>query len=179
MKTFHSFMALPFCAAIILLCTACDLLAPIFSPKKEFVFPLSVGNKWIYDYSLRYRTGTETWEITQKETNSEGTKFRLHIFGEGIEEFPQNKAYTYTQDTTLFFSNKYYIVPLLVVIPNDADTLQRYSDKSIDTLKLEAGASSSSLIHKRYYVHNVGLVYYEYSGSRLGGSLKLRSYSLK
>ena len=63
MKTFHSFMALPFYTAIILLCTACDLLAPIFSPKKEFVFPLAVGNKWVYDYLSDSRDGTETWEI--------------------------------------------------------------------------------------------------------------------
>ena len=175
MKTFYRIL----CFAIFLSCTACDILSPIFSPKKEFVFPLNVGNKWIYDYSLRYRNGTETWEITQKETTSEGVKFRVNIYGEGVEYFPQNKSYSYTKDTILFFSDKHYIIPLLVIIPNNSDTIQRYSNKTIDTLKLEAEQSSSSLIHKRYYVHNIGLVYYEYSGSRIGGSLKLRSYTLK
>lgn len=185
MKMLHSSSRLLiYGGAVFLLCTACDLLNPIFHPQKEFIIPLAVGNKWVYDYtySARLASGTEIWEVTKQELISEGTKYTLRITGEGTETFPQNKPYTYQFEMMVLSTRQSYIFQYSIALSDKPDTISRFASDIKDTVTFTNNGGTD--ISSRSYVNKIGHVYfYNYSGSPGSGrsSIKrtLHTYTLK
>lgn len=174
MKTFHSFIAPFLCGTIVLLCTSCDLLGPIFNPKKEFVFPLTIGNKWVYDYRGT-GIGTTTWEVIEQKNNTDGKYYSIQQKGEGIYN---SQPYFYTDTFAVIQTSRYTIISAF----GSSDTITRFTDNTVDTVKIQNGSDLSG--SKRFYTNNTGLVYYAANGGspasgRWSVSLKLRSYALK
>jgi hypothetical protein len=59
-------------AVLLLSCSSCNWFVTPPPPQKEFVFPLAVGNKWVYDFTYDYssgkvRQGTEEWGGMRRE----------------------------------------------------------------------------------------------------------------
>lgn len=163
---------------LLLLCTACDLLNPIFNPQKEFVFPLAVGNKWVYDYKGT-GIGTTIWEVTEQKSISNGKYFTIMEKGEGIYNA---QPYLYTDTFNITQTSQYVIISGTAFgVSAPPDTIVRFSKDTRDSVKFEQWSTSSRV---RCYVNNVGLSFlYADGGSPASGrwsvSLKLRSYTLK
>ena len=151
------------------------------SPAKEFVFPLTVGNKWVYDYNGFSSSTNRVWEIIRQEQISAGTQYIVQL-GK-YEDISNPQTYSVIGTFAIISTSRYVIIPDNFILNTPPDSLAHLLVKQTsDSLKFEENSGTSS--RNRVYVNKVGLVnYYADGGSPASGrwsvSLKLRSYSLK
>lgn len=193
-----------FVVVIFLIISSCDrngLTDPkseevIDTTLPEFIFPLTVGNKWTYfsqgtfsdidsftglRQSYNYKT-TVYWEITDQYNQSNVQLFRRKmnysrwIWRTDAPEYVGHAESGQGEDT-IFKTRKYTII--------DKDSIVRYSSRYTgtvsDTVTFQSGyAGRYSNVNYDKYANRIGKVYWSaYANLAGGGAYKLISYQLK
>ncbi|MCU0428076.1 MAG: carboxypeptidase-like regulatory domain-containing protein [Candidatus Kapabacteria bacterium] len=145
-------------------------------PAKEFVFPLALGNKWVFDYEGT-GSGITTWEIIKEEKNMSESKYSVLKIFNGV----YNSQNYFSRDTFNIMKTSSKIIFNESSSPT---TIPRFMPNGLnnDTLTIrEGGGTSITMIQ---YVNNIGRTYYYADGGSPGSgrwsvSFTLRSYTLK
>jgi hypothetical protein len=157
----------------------------IVQQTQEFIYPLAVGNAWIYHAYLEshttaivhapYETGIHTWTVTSQSFSNDSIFYRVEVAIQDTQRYRDDTSYVAFNTTkyqfTITKTGKEYIVNN-EILKNDIIKVPRYVLVGTDSVVVV----DPNLIKTYKFVSNLGLLSFSYV--RYGNSMDRDSLNL-